>query len=105
MGTPDRKQVGLKALGHIVKAGGSAVAGVAALLLASHSQHQFSNPVQDGLALLNPRAANAQRAQHPRKRANLRKIYEPYIRDFTQAAGQCLPHRASRQLLQQDQAA
>ncbi len=69
-----------------------------------HVQEQLYRPVLDGLGLLNRQQAKQVLARDPKRRAALRKAHGQLTKDYKRAAGQCLPHRAWLNSLQQDQA-
>jgi hypothetical protein len=51
------------------------------------------------LGLLNRKAAQAEMAANPKGRDLARATHAGLVRDYTRAAGQCLPHRAWLQSL------
>ncbi|EAR52973.1 tryptophan halogenase [Oceanicola granulosus HTCC2516] len=59
-----------------------------------HVQEQLYTPVLDGLGLLDRASARAALADHPHRRARLRKTHEQLTKDHRRAAGRCRPHRA-----------
>ncbi|QQA42797.1 tryptophan halogenase family protein [Pelagovum pacificum] len=70
-----------------------------------HVQEQLYIPVLDGLGLLNRAAAKEALSRDPKRRATLRKTHEQLTKDYTRAAGKCLPHRAWLSSLTKEMAA
>ena len=64
-----------------------------------HVTEHLYTPVLDGLGLLNRGAAQAEMAAKPKARDLARKTHAALVAEYSQAARQCLPHRAWLQSL------